>query len=143
MSAFRCPHPSHGESTVPLKSNNDRVFECEVTHRFYRREGEDGTLLVDLISSEPYPAVPTGDAPPAGQAGPERLSFMTDVPRVAGDLDFDGLSLEPREWKLLARIDGRSTLEEVRLLSGLSAAEAEVVVRRLLEAGLLEIRRRR
>ena len=58
-------------------------------------------------------------------------------------LDFNGLSLEAQEWKLLSKVDGRSTLEEVRLLAGLRADEAESIVGRLMEAGLLEMRARR
>lgn len=143
MASLRCPHPSHGESPVRLKSNNDKVFECAVSHRFYRRQEGERDLLVELISGDSY-AAEALEAP--GQEGARveiQLNFMTDVPRVAGDLDFDNLSLTAPEWKLLAKVDGRCTLEEVRLLSGLRADEAEEIVRRLLGEGLLEIRGKR
>lgn len=141
MASFRCPHPSHGESPAALKSNNDKVFECAVSHRFYRREKEGRAVLVELITGDSYPAEPLA-APGAG-GDAVQLNFMTDVPRVAGDLDFDSLSLSAAEWKLLAKVDGRSTLEEVRLLAGLRADEAEGIVRGLLDQGLLELRARR
>lgn len=142
MPPFRCPHPSHQGEEVPLKSNNDRVFECGLSHRFYRRQEKDGTLLVDLITSDSFPAVPMKGDEDEPAAAPQ-LNFMTDVPRVVGNLDFNDLSLEAQEWKLLAKVDGRSTLEEVRLLSGMRAEDAEKVIRRLVDAGILEIRGRR
>jgi hypothetical protein len=144
MASFRCPHPSHGGAPAALKSNNDRVFECPVSHRFYRREEKGRMVLVDLITSDAYDATPaeTGVVERGG-APPLQLNFMTDVPRVAGNLDFDDLSLSAAQWKLLAKVDGSSTLEEARLLAGLSAEDAERVVRSLLDAGILELHRRR
>jgi len=101
-------------------------------------------VLVDLITSDAYDATPaeTGVVERGG-APPLQLNFMTDVPRVAGNLDFDDLSLSAAQWKLLAKVDGSSTLEEARLLAGLSAEDAERVVRSLLDAGILELHRRR
>lgn len=143
MALFRCPHPQHGSTEVPLKSSNDRIFECRENHRFYRR-GEPGSeVLVDLISNESYTITTLeGEAPPGAPARP-RLIFMKDVPRVKGDLDFDRLSLSAGEWKILSKVDGRSTLEEVRLLAGLRADEAERLFHSLIDAGLLEICDRR
>lgn len=142
MASYFCPHPDHSGGEVRLKPNNDRVFECEVSHRFYFRRDGERDVFVDLISNASYPAVAV---PESGEAPPDerQLSFMSDIPRVAGDLDFNDLSLDTKEWKLLSKVDGRSTLEEVRLLSGMRADEAERIVRRLLGQGLLEIRSRR
>lgn len=143
MATLRCPHPGHGENEVPLKSSNDRVFECRDNHRFYRR-GESGSeVLVDLISNESYPVVPLQGEAPSGAPPRPRLVFMKDVPCVKGDLDFDRLSLSAGEWKILSKVDGRSTLEEVRLLAGLQAEEAERLFHSLIDAGLLEVRGQR
>ena len=55
MTPYRCPEPGHGEAIVPLKANNDRVYECPQFHRFWSRE-EDGTVvLVNLITQARYP----------------------------------------------------------------------------------------
>jgi hypothetical protein len=140
MPLYRCPHPVHTAGAVPLKSNNDRVFECEVNHRFYRRQEGDATVLVDLISSDTYPAEAMEEEADGGR---RQLNFMTDVPRIKGSLDFDRLSLSAPEWKLLSKVDGRSTLEEVRLLASLRAEEAEKIIVRFMDDGLLEIRGRR
>jgi len=139
MATLRCPHPGHGENEVPLTSSNDRVFECRDNHRFYRREESGSEVLVDLISNESYPVVPLQGETPSGAPPRPRLVFMKDVPRVKGDLDFDRLSLSAGEWKILSKVDGRSTLEEVRLLAGLQAEEAERLFHSLIDAGLLEI----
>ncbi len=143
MPSYRCPHPAHSGKAVLLKSNNDQVFECEHSHRFFRRVDGESFLLVDLISSDAFAADPLGDTEDPSGGARRQLNFMTDVPRVRGDLDFNDLSLTAPEWKLLSKVDGRSTIEEVRLLSGFRAEEAERIVRRLIEANLLEIRSRR
>ena len=67
---------------------------------------------------------------------------MVDVPRLTGGLDFNSLNLSPSQWKVISRVDGKSNLEEVRLLAGLSPADAERVVNELADAGLIEIKRR-
>ena len=43
---------------------------------------------------------------------------------------------------MIARIDGASNMEEVRLLSGLTPPEAEKTIYELVNAGLVEIKRR-
>ena len=67
---------------------------------------------------------------------------MVDVPRLTGGLDFNNLSLSPAQWKMISRIDGTSNMEEVRLLSGLTAPEAEKTIYELVNAGLVEVKRR-
>lgn len=68
------------------------------------------------------------------------LNFMKDVPSMA-DVDFNRLDLSPTDWKLLSRVDGRNSLEEIRLLAGLSRDEATPVAERLFEQGIITIRR--
>ncbi|MFQ5702228.1 MAG: hypothetical protein ACE5HU_10335 [Acidobacteriota bacterium] len=140
MSRYRCPDPSHGQNSVPLKSNNDRVYECPGTHKFWRREENDAVILVNLITQEKFPAlqaeVPAGDRAPR-----PRMNFMVDVPRVKSGLDFNALRLSPQHWKLIAWIDGKANLEEVRLLAGLKADEAEKLLHDLIDEGLVEVRR--
>ena len=71
MPSFLCPHPSHADAPATLKSNNDRVFECPLSHRFYRREQEGKIVFVDLITSNAYDAAPVdggGHHPAAGRA---------------------------------------------------------------------------
>ena len=142
MRAYRCPDPSHGASVVPLKANNDRVYECPDTHKYWRREEQGAALLVNLITQQAFPAQEIGAEP--GGAGGERpgFNFMVDVPRLTGGLDFNSLSLAPAQWKVISRVDGKSNLEEVRLLAGMSATDAERVVNELIDAGLIEIKRR-
>jgi len=143
MAAYRCPDDSHHGARVHLRSNNDKVYECEASHRYFRREENGAAIFVDLISGRAFTIESVedrqGDAPPTERP---RLNFMVDIPRTMAGLDFDLISLAPAEWKMISRMDGRSTLEEVRLLSGLKAEEAEQLVYRLLDAGLIEIRRR-
>lgn len=140
MARYRCPDPAHAGETVPLKANNDRVYECPRLHKFWRREEAGQALLVNLITQTSYPALElAGEPEPEGRP---RLNFMVDVPRVRGGLDFDALSLPAPQWKIISRIDGTSNLEEVRLLAGLSPAEAEEAIHSLVEAGLIEVRRR-
>jgi hypothetical protein len=136
MSLLRCPHPSHGARLVPLKSNYEKVLECEDSHRFYRREEGGAQILVDLISGCSY-----GPETFAGSesATAPTLNFLVDVPRTVGTLDFDRLSLSAAEWKIMSKIDGRNTVEEIRLLSGMKADEADRILRRFIEAGLVEI----
>jgi hypothetical protein len=143
MVRYRCPDPSHGGGATPLKSNNDKVFECELSHRYFRRIEGDAAQLVDLISGRAFEAAAFEDHP-IGEDLEERarLNFMKDVPRVRGDLDFDALQLSPREWKVISKVDGRSTLEEIRLLAGMKADEAEALFYRLLDAGIIEMRSR-
>ena len=141
MSAYRCPDPSHGDTIVPLKANNDRVYECPGTHKFWRREEQGAVLLVNLITQASFPAQEVAGGADTGAARP-RFNFMVDVPRLIGGLDFNKLSLAPAQWKVISRIDGKSNLEEVLLLAGMSAADAERVVNELIEAGLIEIQRR-
>ena len=140
MSSYRCPDPSHEGSVVPLKANNDRVYECPGLHKFWRREESGAVLLVNLITQEKHRAEEIA----AEEGAPERprLNFMVDVPQTKGGLDFNALSLSPPQWKVISRIDGRSTLEEVRLLAGLTPQEAETIVYELVDAGLVEVRRR-
>lgn len=144
MPLLKCPHLAHLGDKIPLKSNNEKVFECEMSHRYYRRlEGEED-LLVDLISGKEFPPEPYEETPEVDATGAlrRRLNFMVDVPRVATNLDFNALSLTPSEWKVISRVDGRSTLEEVRLLAGMKVEEAQAVIFRLMDAGLVELRRR-
>ena len=141
MRAYRCPDPTHGTTVVPLKANNDRVYECPSMHKYWRREDNGVTMLVNLITQEGFPAVAVGDIPVEGEERP-RLNFMVDVPRLIGGLDFNSLSLSPPQGKVISRIDGTSNLEEVRLLAGMSPTDAERVVYELIAAGLIEIKRR-
>jgi len=142
MALYRCPHPSHGDGDVTLKSNNDKIFECQESHRFYRKGEGPSLLLVDLISGQGFvPSEMKGAEDPA--APRPRLKFMTDVPRVVGQIDFDALSLPAPAWKFLSKVDGKTTLEEVRLLAGLKADEAESLVFDLIDQGLIELRGKR
>jgi hypothetical protein len=68
------------------------------------------------------------------------LNFMKDVPSMAA-VDFNALALDPLEWKVLARVDGRNNLEEIRLLAGLTRDQAEACIQRLFERGVITIRR--
>jgi hypothetical protein len=141
MTRYRCPDPSHGEAVVPLKANNDRVYECALLHKFWRREEGGRVLLAALISGEPYPAVEIG-GDEAGGGERRRLNFMVDVPRLSGSLDFNTLQLTPLQWKVVSRVDGRSNLEEIRLLAGLTAVQAEQVIYELEDLKLIEVKRR-
>ena len=141
MRAYRCPDPSHGETIVPMKANNDRVYECPALHKFWKREEGGVQVLANLITQEKYPAQEIGQDQAAGGDRP-RLNFMVDVPSLTGGLDFNKLSLSPPQWKVISRVDGKSNLEEVRLLAGLSPADAERVVNELVDAGLIEVKRR-
>ncbi|HZI94137.1 MAG TPA: hypothetical protein VFE84_07820 [Patescibacteria group bacterium] len=141
MKPYRCPDPSHGAAVVPLKANNARVYECPSLHKYWRREESGVALLVNLITQEGFPGVEIEESASAGPERP-RLNFMVDVPCLTGGMDFNALSLAPAQWKLVARVDGTSTLEEVRLLAGLSPTDAERVVYELIDAGLIEIKRR-
>jgi hypothetical protein len=139
MNSYRCPDPAHAGAVVALKANNDRVFECPSMHKYWRREEEGTVRLVNLVTQEAFPAEEiAGDA----GAGRPRLNFMVDVPRLTGGLDFNALSLTPPQWKVISRVDGASNLEEVRLLAGLTPPDAERVVHELIDAGLIEVRRR-
>jgi hypothetical protein len=69
-----------------------------------------------------------------------KLNFMKDVPSMT-DMDFNQLDLQPVDWKLLARVDGRNNLEEVRLLAGLTREQAMESAERLFERGVIKIRR--
>ncbi len=140
MARFRCPDPSHGAAEVPLKANNDRVFECALLHKFWRREEGGRVLLVGLISGDPHPAVEL-EGTDAGTTE-RRLNFMVDVPRLAGALDFNTLQLTPMQWKVVSRVDGKSNLEEIRLLAGLTAVQAEQVIFELEDLKLIEVRRK-
>ncbi|HKY31350.1 MAG TPA: hypothetical protein VJV23_02355 [Candidatus Polarisedimenticolia bacterium] len=142
MKPLRCPDPAHAAEAVALKANNDRVFECPSMHKYWRREAEGKIHLVNLITQEVFQAEDLPGDAAAGQAERPRLNFMVDVPRLAGNLDFNALSLTPPQWKVIARVDGKANLEEVRLLSGLSSTEAESVINELIGAGLVEVRRR-
>lgn len=141
MKPYACPDPSHAARSVPLKANNDRVYECPAVHKYWRRQEDGATLLVNLITQESFPAVEFEDAAAPGGERP-RLNFMVDVPRLTGGLDFNALSLTPAQWKVISRVDGTSNLEEVRLLAGMSPSDAERVVYALIDAGLIEIKRR-
>lgn len=143
MVSYRCPHPSHAGSSVHLRSNDGKVFECAQSHRFFRRDESSQMTLVDLISGQRFDAV-SFEVPPTGNGGEGkvRLDFMKDVPRVKASLDFNKLSLSFQEWKLIAKVDGRTTLEEARLLAGLKADEAERIFHSLIDAGVIEIRSR-
>ncbi len=143
MVRYRCPDPSHAGEASPLKSNNDKVYECETSHRYFRREEAGRITLVDLLSGRAVDASAFQDEPVGEDPeGRPRLNFMVDIPRVTGILDFDKLSLTPGEWRVISKMDGRSNLEEVRLLSGLKAVEVESILYKLMDAGLVEIRRR-
>jgi len=141
MTPYRCPDPTHEGSVVPLKANNDRVYECPGLHKFWRREESGAVHLVNLITQDKYKAE---EIESTGAEGPERprLNFMVDVPETRGGLDFNALSLSPPQWKVISRIDGRCTLEEVRLLAGMTPQEVEAIVHELTDAGLIEVRRR-
>ena len=141
MVRYRCPDPSHGQAEVPLKANNDRVYECALLHKFWRREEEGRVLLVALISSEPYPAAEIGGVDHEAE-GRRRLNFMVDVPKLSGSLDFNTLQLKPLQWKVVSRVDGKSNLEEIRLLAGLTAVQAEQVIYELEDLKLIEVKRR-
>jgi hypothetical protein len=141
MIPYRCPDPSHVDAVVPMKANNDRVYECPALHKYWRREEEGQILLVNLITQERFPAREIEEAK-AGDSERPRLNFMVDVPRITKGLDFNSLSLTPPQWKLIARIDGASNLEEVRLLAGLTPTDAERVINELIDAGLVDVRRR-
>ncbi|MGH9870604.1 MAG: hypothetical protein ACREAA_20900 [Candidatus Polarisedimenticolia bacterium] len=139
MSVYRCPDPAHGQDKVPLKANNDRVFECPAFHKYWRREEGGAVRLVNLVSQQAFPAE---EMAAEGVSGRAALNFMVDVPRLIGGLDFNALSLSPAQWKVISRVDGSSNLEEVRLLAGLSPVEAERIVHELIDAGLIEVRRK-
>ena len=141
MKPYRCPDPSHAGAMVPLRANNDRVYECPLLHKFWRREEEGAVLLADLITGARFPAQ-EAESTEGPATGRPRLNFMVDVLRLTGGLDFNKLSLTPAQWKLISRIDGSSNLEEVRLLAGMTAAEAEDVAYELVDAGLIEVKRR-
>ena len=114
-----------------------------MSHRFFRREEGETVTLVDLLGGREYDGAAFQEVPGAGEPKERaRLNFMKDVPRVTGDLDFDRLSLSPQEWKLISKVDGRCTLEEVRLLAGLKDDEAEKLFYQLMDAGLIEVRPR-
>ena len=140
MISYRCPDPAHGEASVPLKANNDRVYECPQLHKFWVRQEEGGVVLVNLITQVRTPARPVEGQPATAER--PRLNFMVDVPRLTGGLDFNKLSLTPAQWKVVSRVDGASNLEEVRLLAGLTPQEAEKVIYELVDAALLEVRGR-
>ena len=141
MTHYRCPDASHGETIVALKANNDRVYECPRLHKYWKREEEGRTILADLITGAKYDPI---EVPVEKTEGPEhpRLNFMVDVPRLTGGLDFNSLELSPAQWKVISRIDGSSNMEEVRLLSGLTPPEAEKTIHELVDAGLVEVKRR-
>ena len=143
MLMYRCPDPSHKDVPVHLRSNNEKVYECEASHRFFRRDEAGAPAFVDLISGRAFPAaaLETSSVDDPGAPRP-RLNFMVDIPRTIAALDFNRISLTPSEWKVISRMDGKSTIEEVRLLSGLKADETEQLVYKLIDAGLIEIRRR-
>lgn len=142
MKRYRCPDPSHGTGIETLKANNDRVYECPRMHKYWRREEEGKMVLANLISGERFDPVEVevGDAPGGGDR--PRLNFMVDVPRLTGGLDFNSLSLTPAQWKVISRIDGTSNLEEVRLLAGLSPPDLERTVYELVDAGIVDVKRR-
>ncbi len=142
MSAYRCPDPVHGDAAVPMKANNDRVYECPSLHKYWRREEEGSVFLVNLITQQRFAAVEIAGG--GGAGGPERprLNFMVDVPFPSKGVDFNELTLTVLQWKLFSRIDGRANLEEVRLLAGLTPQEAERLVHELVDIGLVEVRRR-
>ena len=143
MSTYRCPDPGHADSPVLLKANNERVYECPQMHKYWRREEGEKTLLVNLISQERFPAVVIeGEGGGNGETDRPRLNFMVDVPFTKGQLDFNRLSLTPHQWKIIARVDGKANLEEVRLLAGLTPQDAEGVIHELVDLGLIEVRRR-
>ena len=139
--AYRCPDPIHGEAVVPMKANNDRVYECPSLHKYWRREEEGKVFLVNLITQQRYEAseMPDGDA---DRTERPRLNFMVDVPFPATGVDFNALQLTLLQWKLFSRIDGKANLEEVRLLAGLTPQDAERTVHELVDAGLVEVKRR-
>ena len=141
MTHYRCPDESHGETVVVLKANNDRVYECPRLHKYWKKEEEGRVVLADLITGNRYDPVEVAVEQAEGPERP-RLNFMVDVPRLTGGLDFNNLSLSPAQWKMIARIDGTSNMEEVRLLSGLTAPEAEKTINELVNAGRVEIKRR-
>ena len=68
------------------------------------------------------------------------LNFMKDVPSMAS-IDFNALQLDPLEWRILAQVDGRNNLEEVRLLAGVTRDQAESCLQRLFDRGVITIRR--
>ncbi|MBI3448426.1 MAG: hypothetical protein HY049_05855 [Acidobacteria bacterium] len=143
MVTYRCPNASHKESPAHLRSNNDKVYECDASHRYFRRDDQGVPAFVDLISGQAFAAA-TLEEPRQGEAeaARARLNFMVDIPRTTPALDFNRTTLSPAEWKVISRMDGKSTIEEVRLLSGLKADEIEALVHRLIDLGLIEIRRR-
>lgn len=141
MKPYRCPDPGHAGDVVPLKANNDRVYECPSVHKYWRREEKGDVLLVNLITQEAFPAEMLSEFDET-MADRPRLNFMVDVPMIAGGLDFNALSLTPQQWKVISRVDGKSNLEEVRLLAGLQPQEAEKVVFELIDTGLVEVKRR-
>jgi len=143
MASYRCPDPSHGSVPTGLRSNNDKIYECEASHRFFRREDAGKAAFVDLISGRAFPVDSFAHAHVEGAAeNRPRLNFMVDIPRATAAIDFNRLSLPPAEWKIISKVDGRSTLEEVRLLSGMKSDEAERLFYSLMDAGLIEIRKR-
>ena len=141
MTHYRCPDESHGDAVVVLKANNDHVYECPRLHKYWKKEEDGRVTLADLITGHRYEPVEVPGEPDDGPERP-RLNFMVDVPRLTGGLDFNNLSLSPAQWKMIARIDGSSNMEEVRLLSGLTPPEAEKTINELIDAGLVEVKRR-
>jgi hypothetical protein len=140
--AYRCPDPAHGETDVPMKANNDRVYECPSLHKYWRREEEGKIVLVNLITQQRFEAAEIPATGAADQPERPRLNFMVDVPFAATGVDFNALSLTVQQWKLFSRIDGKANLEEVRLLAGLNPQDAERLVHELVDIGLIEVRRR-
>ena len=140
MKPYRCPDPGHGEETVTLKANNANVYECAQLHKYWRREEGGAVWLVNLITQERYAAMEVVMEGTQSADRP-RLNFMVDVPRLKGPLDFNTLSLSPAQWKVISRIDGKSNLEEIRLLAGMTPTQAEQVLFELEDAGLIEVRR--
>jgi hypothetical protein len=142
MKPYRCPDASHGETVESLKANNDRIFECPKLHKYWRREEEGRVVLANLITGERYD--PKEIDASSDSAGPDRprLNFMVDVPRLTGGMDFNALSLSPAQWKVISRIDGNSSIEEVRLLAGMTATDLERAIDELVDAGLVEVKRR-
>jgi len=140
--AYRCPDPVHGDAVVPMKANNDRVYECPSMHKYWRREEDGSVFLVNLITQQRFAAteIPGNDS--SGQPERPRLNFMVDVPFPATGVDFNALQLTVQQWKLFSRIDGKANLEEVRLLAGLNPQDTERLLHELVDAGLVEVKRR-
>src|SRR5262249_48634124 len=59
------------------------------------------------------------------------------VPLLNRELDLSALGLKPEDYFVLSRVDGRTTLKQLFLISGVPETQAIAIVRRLHEVGAI------